>query len=198
MSVIKQISGRDPIYTDVKYGEPKSFRCDAKMLFFTNHVFIAKSHDTAFYDRAIVIPFRYTINRDIQDYSVDARLASEIDAIATKAMKYYGELRMRNYTFSGDYRLNECVQSTSLTVDEALTAIDCFVKDCCVPDPNGCMYIEDAHERYCAIWGEISISKFSSCIQSIALERFGAVQDRRRKTPKGNPQSCLVGVTLRE
>ncbi len=47
VSIIKQISGRDCISTDVKYSDQRSFRTNAKMLFFTNNAFISRSMDYA-------------------------------------------------------------------------------------------------------------------------------------------------------
>lgn len=95
VSIIKQISGRDCISTDVKYSEQRSFRTNAKMLFFTNNAFIPRSMDYAFNSRAVCVPFRYAVDKSEQDFSLDYKLASEIDAIATKAMMYYFGLRDR-------------------------------------------------------------------------------------------------------
>lgn len=196
VSIIKQISGRDCISTDVKYSEQRSFRTNAKMLFFTNNAFIPRSMDYAFNSRAVCVPFRYAVDKSEQDFSLDYKLASEIDAIATKAMMYYFGLRDRHYVFSGDYRLNDCVQGIDFSDNDA-TAVGGFINEYCYQDPNGCLYVSDAYDLFCRVRYPISMNKFSNCFQNILSGRFGAWQKRRRKTPGGNPQSYIVGVSMR-
>lgn len=196
VSIIKQISGRDCISTDVKYSEQRSFRTNAKMLFFTNNAFIPRTMDYAFNSRAVCVPFRYAVDKSEQDFSLEYKLASEMDAIATKAMMYYFELRDRHYVFSGDYRLNDCVQGIDFS-DNDVTAVGSFINEYCYQDPDGCIYVSDAYDLFCRVRYPIPMNKFSNCFQNILSGRFGAWQKRRRKTPDGNPQSCMVGASMR-
>ncbi len=196
VSIIKQISGRDCISTDVKYSDQRSFRTNAKMLFFTNNAFIPRSMDYAFNSRAVCVPFRYPVDKSEQDFMLDYKLASEIDAITTKAMAYYFGLRERHYVFSGDYKLNDCVQGSDFSDNDA-TAVSSFINEYCYQDHNGSIFVSDAYELFCKVRYPIAVNKFSSCFQNILSGRFGAWQTRRRKTPDGNPKSCIVGVSVR-
>jgi hypothetical protein len=81
--------------------------------------------------------------------------------------------------------------------DNDATAIGGFINEYCYHDPNGCIYVSDAYDLFCRVKYPISMNKFSNCFQNILSGRFGAWQKRRRKTPGGNPQRCIVGVSMR-
>ncbi len=194
-SAIKKITGRDGINSDVKYRERTQFETNAKIVCFTNYPFSSESYDEALYDRAVSIPFRYGIPKSEQDFSLDDRLALEIDAIATKALYYYILLSENNYQFSGRYTMNECVQSGAFTDNSFRTSVYHFVSENYVSDLDGIVSTLEAHRSFCDMFGRVvDITKFSMYFSSAAKEMYGAEKTRFRINPDENPRKVIKGI----
>jgi hypothetical protein len=195
VSAIKKITGRDGISSDVKYRERTQFETNAKMVCFTNYPISSESYDKAFYDRAVTIPCRFSIPKSEQDFTLDDKLAMEIDAIATKALYYYVLLRMNNYQFAGRYTINECVQSGAFTDNSFRASIYRFVSENFISDPEGVVSTLEAHRMFCDMFGrEFDRKRFTIYFCSAAMEMFGAVRDKIRLDHNENPRSVVKGI----
>ena len=195
VSAIKKITGRDGINSDVKYRERTQFETNAKIICFTNYPFSSESYDEALYDRAVPIPFRYGIPKSEQDFTLDDRLALEIDAIATKALYYYIFLCENNYQFTGSYTINECVQSGAFTDNSFRTSVYHFVSENYVSDPDGIESTSEAHRMFCDMFGrKVDITRFSMYFSSAAKEMYGAEKTRFRSNPDENPRKVVKGI----
>lgn len=195
VSAIKKITGRDGINSDVKYRERTQFETNAKIVCFTNYPFSSESYDEALYDRAVPVPLRYGIPKNKQDFSLDDKLAMEIDAIATKALYYYIILRMNNYQFAGRYTMNECVQSGAFTDYSFRTSVYCFVKENYIADPEGVVSTSEAHQLFCEMFGRnFDITRFSMYFSSAAKEIYGAEKTRLRIIPDENARKVVTGI----
>lgn len=195
VSAIKKITGRDGISSDVKYRERTQFETNAKIVCFTNYPFSSESYDEALYDRAVPIPCRYSIPKSEQDFTLDDKLAMEIDAIATKALYYYIILRMNNYQFAGRYTMNECVQSGAFTDYSFRTSVYCFVKENYIADHEGVVSTSEAHQLFCEMFGRnFDITGFSMYFCSAAKEMYGAEKTRLRINPDENARKVVTGI----
>lgn len=195
VSAIKKITGRDGISSDVKYRERTQFETNAKIVCFTNYRVSSESYDGAFYDRAVPIPCRYSIPKSEQDFTLDDKLAMEIDAIATKALYYYIILRMNNYQFAGRYTMNECVQSGAFTDYSFRTSVYCFVKENYIADPDGVVSTSEAHRMFCEMFGRnFDITGFSMYFCSAAMEMFGACKGKARLIPGEYSKNVIKGI----
>lgn len=198
VSSIKQCSGRDGMNSDVKHGERTQFETDAKMLCFTNYPFSGESYDQALYDRAVTIPFQYSVPKSQQDFDLDEKLAAEIDAIATKSLFYYITLRENSYQFTGNYMLNQCVQSCIFSESALRTSIYCFAREHCYADPNGTVFTLDAHQMFCSMFGRnVDITSFSELFRSATEELFGARKGKIRQHKGENPRNAMLGIAIK-
>ena len=84
-----------------------SFYNQCKLLFASNYPLITKTRSQEFMDRAVVIPFRYSIPEEQQNPNLLNELLCEASAIIFHALLAYQRLKLNNYKFSGDYLLND-------------------------------------------------------------------------------------------
>ena len=197
-SAIKKITGRDGISTDVKHRERTQFETTAKIVCFTNYAFYSDSFDQALYDRAVTVPFRYSVPRQEQDIFLDEKLAQEIDFIATKALCYYICLLENHYRFSGHYPLNECIQAGAMPDPVFRTQVYSYVRDHFLADPVSAVLTLDAHAAFCNYYGrQVDITKFSEYLRSAAEEMFGAKKAKIRVNPGENPRNVILGVRMK-
>lgn len=197
--MVKALTGNDLIQADRKYQKHTKFRFEGKFLMGTNHALLTKGHDPAFADRLVVLPFVYSIPRAEWDNRLLDKLKLERDAVASKAIDAYFRLRQNNYVFAGEYPLNlptavgRSVQCQYLTPE----LVDQYVRTCYEPSPNGRVFILDAYTDFClksgsnpdrALFGKYFIEAAGRC--------FGAVHERKRRVPDGNPLSSHLWPRL--
>lgn len=195
--MVKALTGNDLIQADRKYQKHTKFRFEGKFLMGTNHALLTKGHDPAFADRLVVLPFLYSIPRAEWDNRLLDKLKLERDAVASKAMDAYFRLRQNSYVFAGEYPLNlpaavgQSVQCQYLTPE----LVDQYVRACYEPSPSGRVFALDAYTDFClksgsnperALFGKYFIEAAGRC--------FGAVHERKRRIPGGNPVSSVVGL----
>ena len=97
---IKSITGGDLIRSDVKYKEAIRFVPTARLLFGSNAMIRTEVQDLAFNDRMIVVPFRYPVPKEKQDFQLREKLFAEREGICVKAMEAYRKLRSNSYRFT--------------------------------------------------------------------------------------------------
>ena len=83
VSILKQITGGDTITTERKYDSLRDVHSNMRFLFASNYpVTISKAdNDDAFWDRMIVVPFKYSLAKEDVDVHFVDKLVAEKDEI---------------------------------------------------------------------------------------------------------------------
>ncbi len=198
VSKLKQLTGNDPVSSDVKYGNHVKFVCSAKIILTTNHALRMKTRDDAFLYRICTVPFRYSIQRENQNFDILDYLWSERDGIVTKALLAYSRLKSNGYCFEGNYRVNEVV-SNDITSDGSLDgSIYEFLIRNFIADKTKVIPTELIHKKYCEFYGFIPINTFSERFGKMATDVFHAEKTRSRLEAGSNPVSCFKGISFVE
>ena len=94
VSLIKQITGGDLISTEQKYEKIKEIRTNMRFLFGSNFpVTLPKEDDDdAFWERMIIIPFLYSIDKGEADPNILSKLMQEKDGIVTQCLLAFNEI----------------------------------------------------------------------------------------------------------
>ncbi len=198
VSRIKMFTGGDAISVPVKYSSNIRFVCSAKFIFATNHPFLTKSEDEAFFNRVVTIPFKYAVEKSQKIYNLKEKLLSERDGIVSKAIAAYFRLVDNGYIFAGNYQPNEVVTSSFAGDMDYRVHVYSYVKNIFIKDSEGCVFLEDAFMEFSELSTGISINEFSHLFNQYSSEIFKATKGRKRKTPSSNPQSCVEGISFKE
>ena len=203
--VLKTLTGGDMLTADVKYQPRIRFRNTAKLLFGTNHAIGTKAQDDALMRRLVVVPFGHSVPLEEQDHDLKAKLLYERDAIITKALLAYRDLRQRNYRFSGEFQLNQVVAAAPMSfvggfnLDQAVAD---FCETYCSVDANARAFSNDLYEAFLAVTpgaqGNVTIAAFSAKLSRYLTDNHPGAwrKDRARKHANSNPQSCYQGISL--
>lgn len=204
--MLKRLTGGDPVSADIKYHPRIKFRNSATFIFATNHAIGTQSSDNALIRRLICIPFYRTIPFEEQDFTLAEKLQLERDAVITKALFAYRNLRSRGYRFSGHFPLNEVIATTSTGAMSSFFNLDQAIADFfyqqCELDPNAKTFTSDAYAAFQASTTgsqSVSLPVFSSKFGAFLNTTFhGQVKKGRdRKTPSSNPTSIFGGFRLK-
>lgn len=203
VSTFKQLTGGDPLTTDVKYAAHTTFYNTAKFIFGSNHLLLTQNSDPAFYRRAVVLPFSYTIPKEQQDFYLLEKLNQERDAIVYDAIQAYLALRAKNYVFSGNYILNEVIDSESQNTSPSVEALLCqFIREFCVVGDEYEAFVDDLYQGFVYNFGANSLAydQFSSALlaacASMGVHCVRRTQKKRKPGCK-NPLAHLAGIALR-
>lgn len=203
ISTFKMVTGGDPITADVKYKSAVTFLNGAKFLLGTNHPLLTQHEDPAFYRRAVPVPFLNSIHKEHQDHELRQKLATERDAIVYSALQAYYALRARKYRFSGDFRLNDLLSQPALpSAPSVQLALQSFITEHFVPDPDGFIFVQPVHQQFCAEYGlMIQLQSFSTqFMDACAALAYQDVRkaSKQRMTPGGNPQARIAGIRSKD
>lgn len=202
VSLVKTYSGGDTVTVDVKYQSRIKFRCTATFVLATNHPFLTRDNDPAFFQRAVVVPFRYAIPQAQQDRTLRERiLAAERDAIIFKALQAYQRLRQANYQFAGNFQVNEIFSTSTGPAVDLMGILWNFGQAHCIPSPDGFAPTAQVYALFQQVTGLSwpgGINKFSAEIATIFDQLYpGAIQKDRRRTGGGkNPERGFIGLNL--
>lgn len=85
VSIIKQITGGDVITTDQKFERMKEVHSNMRFLFSSNYpVSVPKEEDNdSFWNRMIIVPFQYSVNKEGQDNGLIDKLLKEREDIVS-------------------------------------------------------------------------------------------------------------------
>ena len=204
VSMIKSLTGDDPITADVKYCPHITFVNYAKFIVCTNHPLMIQSEDPAFFDRIVAVPFRFSVPNEHRNRKLLDELVAERSAIVYDAIQAYQALRARNYQFSGDYEVNSMFSSResapAWSVDEM---VQNFVQTHCSVAADAVAFVEDLYDCYCQHYpiSGIKPSWFGSKVLD-ACQQLGYHDvyrgSKRRKEGQPNPQANLIGLRLKE
>lgn len=180
------------------------FKNRAKVILATNHPFYSRVKDEAFLNRIITVPFRYSTPKELQIPDFERILFQERDAIVTRAIQEYFELRRNHFVFAGDYAPNEAIDSSVYIPngvdgsDSRAAAIAHFAAAHTEACTGNTVFMFEAYQAYCRLTADTSISleQFSSHFAP-AVESMYHVHKSRMRPEKGkNAQSCITGIRL--
>lgn len=197
VSNMKKLSGRDTISSAVKYKSRKEFSFTGKIIMVTNHPLLLKHDDQAFWERIVVIPFRYQIPREQQIDNLEYKIMAEMPAIASRAILAYFNLRNNHYRFSGDFEVNEAdmYSDSNRLAGDIVTMIFTYLQRFYEPWPDRVVILEDACNDFNSLNGTvISTQVFSQIFRKHAADLFGAEKTRTREGGYQNARSAVKGI----
>ena len=103
IGVLKQITGRDGLYSERKNKDAVSRRPVSKILLGSNFPLKLSSSDEALMSRLITVPFTHRIRPEDQDHHLKEKLLQEASGICNTAIAYYRALITSNYEFQHIY-----------------------------------------------------------------------------------------------
>lgn len=199
VSVIKQLTGNDPLTAEAKYENSFKFENTCKLVFATNHPICLSEPDEAFENRCLIIPFRHSVPKSEQDFHLLEKFNVEQSGIVKKALKAYQVLRSNKYIFTGE---EYAKLDYSDFISEEKTIKD-FLETCCeftCKDNGTFSFI--LHEKYlefCSHRKLTAISnlvKFSNVLKKVCGEKIIASK-WRDKTIKEGPQNGYKGIKIK-
>ena len=162
----------------------------------TNHPLLLKEDDQAFWDRLVVIPFRFQVPIENRIYNLEDALKQELSAIAAKALGAYFELRRNKYQFSGEYEVNSLDMYPDFCVNaDPTTMIFLYLRQHYEAWPDGIVILEEACTDFNLLNStKICTQAFSPIFRRHAAELFGAVKFRTREGGYENARSAVKGI----
>ena len=103
IGLLKQITGRDSIYSERKNKDAVSTPPVSKILLGSNFPLKLSASDEALMARLITVPFTHRIRPEEQDHQLKDKLLQEASGICNTAMAYYRDLINNNYAFQPLY-----------------------------------------------------------------------------------------------
>jgi len=103
IGLLKQITGRDSIYSEKKNKDAVSKPPISKILLGSNFPLKLSASDEALKSRLITVPFTHRIRPEEQDHQLKNTLLQEASGICNTAMGYYRNLMKNNYAFQSLY-----------------------------------------------------------------------------------------------
>lgn len=194
--MIKALSGNDLVQVEKKYGSFTKFRFTGKLVMSSNYALRTKVHDPALMNRIVAVPFRYSIPKEAWDPHLPEKLGMERDAVASKAVDAYYQLRRQSYTFAGDFPVNApSVLGAGADPQNIQGLVEQFLRDHYEAAPGETVFLMDAYEWFCEAYDlECTAAAFGRYFKDAVRQNFCAPQVRKRRTPTGNPVSCFVGL----
>ncbi|HHY72253.1 MAG TPA: DNA primase [Bacillus bacterium] len=186
-SLIKQLTGGEPIMARFLRKEFFEFTPEFKIFFTTNYKPIVKGDDEGIWRRIRLIPFTVTIPKEEVDKHLPEKLQSELPGIFRWAVE--GFLK---WQAEGLGEPDEVKNATDEYKDE-MDLLSNFLDECCVILPQAKVQVKDLHKRYLE-WAEenseypLKLRSFSS---RLAMRGFS----KRKST--GN-RSFFFGIGIIE
>ena len=142
-SLIKQITGGDPLTTRFQYGLDFEYPPYFTMWIPTNHRPIIRGTDDGIWRRIRVIPFNVHISDDMKDTALPEKLEKELPMIfgwILGGLKLYKKEGLKSPA-----AVAECTNSYRREMD----TVSAFITECCVIDKNRSETAADLYEAYC-------------------------------------------------
>lgn len=199
VSNIKKLSGNDQVSAPKKYSSNRQFRFKGTFLVVSNHPFKTKEQDDALMERLVAVPFIYSIPQEHRDSNLLNRLISERNAIATRAIHAYFELKQRNYRFSGEYLINTAPGlsgNTDPPEDTVVTMVSAFVRRYFVASEDSGVFTAEAHALFSSVYTTVPLEIFAKFFVHLITTIHGGKKTRKRQSGSANPTSYIDGVRL--
>ena len=203
VSIIKQITGGDTITVEKKYDKQREVtHCRMRFLFASNYpVTIPKNDDNdAFWDRMIVIPFLYSIDRDKADVDFLDKLLREKDDIISACMIALGNVIDNSYTFSPCTAADQLKQNWRYREYDYTRSVPVFVEQCLdiTRNPADKLYLQDLYNQYCDFCNtyDLPVTNYNAFSAWLTTNIEGCSRKRIHETDK-NPMAGIVGIRLK-
>lgn len=148
VGLIKQLTGDDPIYGEVKYEQPFVFFNSAKLLFLSNFPLRLKGNQTdpALQQRLVRVPFLHPVPPEAQIPFLHSKLMGEAGGIIWQALKALEDWEDRGHIFTKVcYDMNFSLPSLSPTREERVRH---FVEQECVLAPSAVTSVATLYKRF--------------------------------------------------
>lgn len=195
VATIKALTGNDNMHSDRKFKESIHFKPTTRLLFGSNFLIKTETMDSAFSERMIVIPFRYSVPKDRQDFELRAKLCCEKAGIAFKAMSYYKQLVAKKYNFTNvnlPEGIDTCIDYNQLTI--------CFAAEYCIftgsdSDKIFSSVLYEHYKNYCFTKNITpqTIKDFSEKFNKL----FNDKVEKKKIKVKGESLNGFVGIRLK-
>ena len=199
VGVIKLLTGGDLLSYEQKFKSMAKFHNTAKLLFATNHPIRLQSDDPAFVDRMVVLPFNYSVPRELQNRDLLRILKGENHAIIMRALKAYSDLRERNYIFSGEESVRQHEFQQHLKTISVDDLVEMFVSNCCELDRSAFTFTEDLYKKFDEFCRKANYSTmlketFSKCLSK---KYESSLKSTRRQAADGSNPRGYTGIRVK-
>lgn len=141
-SLIKQLTGGEPITARFLRKEFFEFVPEFKIFFTTNHKPIVKGDDEGIWRRIRLIPFTYTVPKEEVDKHLPEKLRAELPGILKWAVE--GCLKWQEEGLGEP----EDVKNATDEYKEEMDLLSNFLQDCCVTIPTAKVQVNVLHKEY--------------------------------------------------
>ena len=202
VSLIKTVTGGDPIQIEEKYQPTERIISNLRFLFGTNYpITVSQADDeSAFWDRMVILPFTRSIPPHLADLTLLDKLIDEKDEIISYCLRALSRVLANNMQFS------PCAVADQMKAEWQNRSLDpgsfaSFWQEqvCYAEDPHNVMYskdLYDAYMRYCQ----------SQDLQPISYKNMkdwihnnidpDLVHEKRIHKTNSNPRAGYVGIHL--
>ena len=199
VSVLKQLTGDDPISIEAKGKDAYTGRIRCKILFATNNPIKLKSRHQPFARRLLLMPFLYPVPDWKKDRSLLAKLKQERPGILYLALRAYHNVVVHNYQFTGEERFGFTTEQIVLDQEPA-NGIDSFADRCCAIIPDCFTPTEQLHEAYLKFCQE---NNLHAILDRAAFSRalklhLGSKICSAKQRVNGTPLNGYRGIQLQE
>lgn len=146
-SLIKQLTGGEPITARFLRKEFFEFIPEFKIFFTTNHKPIVKGDDEGIWRRIRLIPFTYTVPKEEVDKQLPEKLRAELPGILRWAVE--GCMKWQQEGLGEP----EEVRAATDEYKEEMDLLSNFLDECCVVMPVAKVAVNDIHKEYMK-WAE--------------------------------------------
>lgn len=152
VSIIKQITGGDVITTDQKYEKMRETHSNMRFLFASNYpVTVPKEDDDdSFWNRMVIIPFQYSVQKCDMDYRLMERLLKEKDGIISFCLTALHQVLKQNCVFTECRVADEMKQEWRKQESQLTYTIQEFIHECIEVTGNwhDSVYAQDFYNAY--------------------------------------------------
>jgi P4 family phage/plasmid primase-like protien len=141
-SLIKEITGQDPLTARLMYAEFFTFQPTFKIFLAANHKPVVRGTDLAIWRRIHLVPFPQTIALDRVDAHLKQRLATEAPGILNWAIEGY-----RSYRETG-LKPPQAVLAATKEYQDEMDPLSDFLSEMCLVDPGASCTASSLYQSY--------------------------------------------------
>lgn len=199
VSVIKQITGGDRIVTEQKYEKMREVYSNMRFLFASNYPVTVASEDDddSFWNRMIVIPFLYSIDKKQEDTELLEKLLKEKNDIISICLSAFHRVLKNGCMFSECREADRMKESWRYQREDTSYTIQPFVDRYLIvtSDSKDEIIASELYQAYSEYCNELGLDKttYNQFIGWCDRNLEGAVRKRIHHT-NTNPVSGYVGL----
>lgn len=205
-SFVKNVSGNDMIGAEFKHENGMvMFRSRAHMILCSNFEIVPEIEDIALENRKLIVPFRYRLTDDAIPFEqLMGDLENEKPAIVQKLIQAYYRLKSDKYVFSGAGGWYDTYKPPLFMPPSANSSLHQYVFMFYDETGNTEDYVfaEDLcsnYTRYNLTKGTLHQFSSPDSFYKSFKEAFPNIQvGRKRKDSHSNPQSCYLGIRMKD